>query len=633
MNNIFSNLWASNNSNCNLGDTQILKIGNSLQQTLNLVPEFKSKIITPKVVVVGSQSSGKSSVLNGLMSIDMLPTGSNMVTRTPLSINLIQYQKMFIEFGYYENNNWIVSKRIELTDPIPTNNEIQLIRDYIKDKTLELAGDQMGISESEINIKLYSPHVPNLNLIDLPGLTMVACTDKGQPKDIKIKIRELIKKYISCENAIIMGVFPARVDLEADIALDLIKEVDSDFNRTIGALTKIDLMNKDTDVISYITNTISNDLKLKYGYFAIKNRSNTETKQFTIYDGFTREMEYFNNHCKYSVYKDTKKFGINNLGRKLSDILVKRIKIVLPEIHTKIIDLLDNLDSRLQLLGSPIPDDSACRISFLNTIANDFCTNYRESLNNRCCKINSGRLIKDYFIEFRQNIGTLDPFNSNDYSDSKIIDIIKNCEGNHMSFPLPPIEFIEICISNMETNPFNDIINLSTKCVGLVSSTLKDLSNKLLSKEEITRFSNIKSNLNDVMSKNIDKYHKYSISRIQEIIKMEQNYIWTDEPEFLNNLKTIFNKNTDLNHENFRKILSNYFNHIKKILQHIIPKSIMLFLVYNVENNMRSILFDLIQQKEFYNSIKEENSVEKKRNNLKLYKSNLENSKKLLESI
>ena len=90
---------------------------------------------------------------------------------------------------YNFGNQELKTKKIKLTSPLPTPLEIEHIHKEIESQTIQKAGSEMNISEEEINLKIYSPFVPNLNLIDLPGLTMVACTDKGQPKDIKIKIR------------------------------------------------------------------------------------------------------------------------------------------------------------------------------------------------------------------------------------------------------------------------------------------------------------------------------------------------------------------------------------------------------------------------------------------------------------
>ena len=75
-------------------------------------------------------------------------------------------------------------------------------------------------------MKVYSPNVPNLNLIDLPGIIMVACTDRGQPRNIKDQITNLITQYISVPNSIILAVIAARPDIEADPAMELVKHID-----------------------------------------------------------------------------------------------------------------------------------------------------------------------------------------------------------------------------------------------------------------------------------------------------------------------------------------------------------------------------------------------------------------------
>ena len=149
----------------------------------------------------------------------------------------------------------------------------------IKQLTNQYAGNDMNITDSPIYLRIYSPNIPNLSLVDLPGLTMVACTDKGQPKDIKERIRNLIGTYIKNKSSLIMAVMPARTDIEADIALDLIKEYDPRCERTVGILTKIDLMNEGTDITHLLENKVSKDLQLGHGYYAIKNRNKLEMER------------------------------------------------------------------------------------------------------------------------------------------------------------------------------------------------------------------------------------------------------------------------------------------------------------------------------------------------------------------
>jgi vacuolar protein sorting-associated protein 1 len=98
----------------------------------------------------------------------------------------------------------------------------------------------LGISPQPINLRIFSPNVLTLTLVDLPGLTRIPVGD--QPKDIEKQIRDMIMKYITKPNAIILAVTAANTDLANSDGLKLAREVDTEGTRTIGVLTKIDLM-------------------------------------------------------------------------------------------------------------------------------------------------------------------------------------------------------------------------------------------------------------------------------------------------------------------------------------------------------------------------------------------------------
>lgn len=270
-----------------LGGTQMLRIANTLDgifagsELANSKGAIKQPEV-PRLVVVGTQSSGKSSLLNGIISADILPLGEQMVTRTPLSLQLLHQPDpaaMRAEFGKYANGAWHCTTSISLSCPDPTSAQLTQIRDAIHEATEARAGRQKGVSADPIFLRIFSPHVPNLSLVDLPGLTMTALTDQGQPRDIKQQIRAMIGSFIQQERTIILLVAPARADLEADPAIEMVKEFDPKGERTIGVLTKIDLMNAGTDVSKYLTNSLPADLQLALGYFAIRNRSPAEAGQ------------------------------------------------------------------------------------------------------------------------------------------------------------------------------------------------------------------------------------------------------------------------------------------------------------------------------------------------------------------
>ena len=97
-----------------------------------------------------------------------------------------------------------------------------------------------GISPQPINLRIFSPHVVTLTLVDLPGLTKVPVGD--QPRDIEKQISDMLLKYIARPSCVILAVTAANTDLANSDGLKMAREVDQEGTRTIGVLTKVDLM-------------------------------------------------------------------------------------------------------------------------------------------------------------------------------------------------------------------------------------------------------------------------------------------------------------------------------------------------------------------------------------------------------
>lgn len=162
------------------------------------------------------------------------------------------------------------------------------IRNEIVRETDAKTGKNLGISPVPINLRIYSPHVLTLTLVDLPGLTKVPVGD--QPKDIERQIRDMIMKFISKPNAIILSVNAANTDLANSDGLKLVREVDPEGSRTIGVLTKVDLMDQGTDVIDILAGRV---IPLRFGYVPVINRGqkDIETKK-TIREALRDEAAF-----------------------------------------------------------------------------------------------------------------------------------------------------------------------------------------------------------------------------------------------------------------------------------------------------------------------------------------------------
>lgn len=139
----------------------------------------------PAIVVVGDQSSGKSSVLESISGI-ALPRGGNLVTRCPLQLGL--------------RRGPIESAKLSYKDPKDSSRQVSRdltldgIADAVETATNELAGTNSGLVPALISLQVTTPDAPDLTLIDLPGIVRNPIGD--QPKDIEAQIKDLIRKHI-----------------------------------------------------------------------------------------------------------------------------------------------------------------------------------------------------------------------------------------------------------------------------------------------------------------------------------------------------------------------------------------------------------------------------------------------------
>ncbi|KAG8834331.1 dynamin-like GTPase mgm1 [Serendipita sp. 400] len=177
------------------------------------------------IVVIGSQSSGKSSVLEAIVGKEFLPKGNNMVTRRPIELTLIHTPNTE-PYGDFPDLN------------LRHITSFSSIQKTLTDLNLSVPAEQC-VSDNPIQLHIYSPNVPDLTLIDLPGYIQIANID--QPEELKGRIEALCEKYIK-ETNLILAVCAADVDLANSPALRASRRVDPLGLRTMGVITKMDLV-------------------------------------------------------------------------------------------------------------------------------------------------------------------------------------------------------------------------------------------------------------------------------------------------------------------------------------------------------------------------------------------------------
>ncbi|XP_062866764.1 interferon-induced GTP-binding protein Mx1-like [Trichomycterus rosablanca] len=305
----------------------------------------------PAIAVIGDQSSGKSSVLEALSGVT-LPRGSGIVTRCPLELKMKRSEDEDVWHAKIRYQN----HEAEIKDPAD-------VEQMIREAQNEIAGVGVGISDELISLEVTSSDVPDLTLIDLPGIARVAV--KGQPENIGEQIKRLISKVIARQETINLVVVPCNVDIATTEALKMAQEVDPKGERTLGILTKPDLVDKGTEetVVSIVHNEIVN---LTKGYMIVRCRGQKEIKdRVPLSEATDKEKDFFRDHPHFSMLYEEGKATIPKLAEKLTQELVHHIERSLPRLEEQIEKKLAETQAELERYGSGPPTDPEGQIAFL----------------------------------------------------------------------------------------------------------------------------------------------------------------------------------------------------------------------------------------------------------------------------
>ncbi|XP_041255701.1 interferon-induced GTP-binding protein Mx-like [Onychostruthus taczanowskii] len=312
----------------------------------------------PAIAVIGDQSSGKSSVLEALSGV-ALPRGNGIVTRCPLELKL----KRLPEGQAWQGKISYRNMTLELQNASEVDRAVRQAQDIV-------AGPRHAISDQLISLEVRSPDVPDLTLIDLPGIARVAVGD--QPKDIGEQIKKLLKKIIGCKETVNLVVVPCNVDIATTEALKMAQEVDPTGERTIGILTKPDLVDRGTEeaIVKILQNRV---IPLKKGYMIVKCRGQQDIhNKLTLAAAIQQERNFFENHKHFRALMEEGKATIPHLAEKLTDELVKHIIKTLPALENQIRDTLHKTLQDLQRYNRGTPQTESEKLFFLTDLIKQF---------------------------------------------------------------------------------------------------------------------------------------------------------------------------------------------------------------------------------------------------------------------
>ncbi|TBU24027.1 P-loop containing nucleoside triphosphate hydrolase protein [Dichomitus squalens] len=290
---------------------------NGLMHLTKKLIEIRSMLISidqsdalklPSIVVIGSQSSGKSSVLEAIVGHEFLPKGNNMVTRRPIELTLVHTPAQSDGKTPQEYGEFPALGLGKISD-------FSVIQRTLTDLNLAVPASEC-VSNEPIDLRIYSPHVPDLTLIDLPGYIQITSMD--QPETLKEKIASLCEKYIREPN-IILAVCAADVDLANSPALRASRKVDPLGLRTIGVITKMDLVppEQGASILS------GNRYPLHLGYVGVVAKGSGKKGNRDSLGTLAKRSEddYFGSHRDYFGSTSKLMVGTGTLRRRLMEVL------------------------------------------------------------------------------------------------------------------------------------------------------------------------------------------------------------------------------------------------------------------------------------------------------------------------
>ena len=515
-------------------------LGEDLLKTVNKLQDLVFNTIgndsldLPQIVVVGSQSSGKSSVLENIVGRDFLPRGSGIVTRRPLILQLINIPPD--DEDQYGSNDGLephtgasVAEYAEWAEfhhiPGRKFRDFNQVRAEIENETSRIAGNNKGINRQPINLKIYSPHVLNLTLVDLPGLTKVPIGD--QPVDIEKQTRTLISEYIAKPNSIILAVSPANVDLVNSEALKLARYVDPMGRRTIGVLTKLDLMDHGTNALDILSGRV---YPLKLGFIGVVNRSQQDIQTHKpMSESLKAEADFFRHHPAYRNIAT--RCGTPYLAKTLNTTLMAHIRDRLPDIKARLNTLMGQTQQELASYGSKQFSGKEHRGSLILQLMTRFATSFITSIDGTSSEISTKELCggaRIYYIfnsVFGNSLETIDP--TQNLSTQDIRTAIRNSTGPRPSLFVPELAF------DLLVKPQIKMLEIpSQRCVELVYEELIKICHTCGS-QELSRFPRLQGKLIEVVSDLLRERLGPASSYVESLISIQRAYINTNHPNFL----------------------------------------------------------------------------------------------------
>eukprot|EP00656_Telonema_subtile_P016343 TRINITY_DN18622_c0_g1_i2.p1 TRINITY_DN18622_c0_g1~~TRINITY_DN18622_c0_g1_i2.p1 ORF type:complete len:567 (-),score=189.66 TRINITY_DN18622_c0_g1_i2:146-1846(-) len=409
-------------------------------------------------------------------------------------------------------------------------------------------------------------------------------------------------RYVKDPRSVILAVMPANADMSTSDALQIARQVDPEGIRTIGVLTKIDIMDKGTNAKKAL---MGQEIALKLGFVGIKNRSQADIQEKkSVQAAIADEDSFFRQHQVYSGMP-THVWGTKALVDKVTQVLFGHIKHFLPAISKELDNKLKETLDDFRQLGAPVPEGHEEVTHSLWNMITAFCEMYKASIRgsydrrlhsaviqNLDPKALSGgakiryilnQLLRDYSDGYEA---------THEYSDGDIETAIRIHEGDTLP-GFPSVDVFEYLIRPMLEKLREPIMETLNE----VYLSLDNLANQLLNKV-FRRFPELHSECIGIVSNILNNELERTREVVESLIQAEEGYIFTNDAEYMQQRTTRLRTQTeveatmDMNPDTYfvnemRYRLNHYFNVVVKNVRDTIPKTIGFFLVKAAQEKMQ----------------------------------------------
>ncbi|EAY18631.1 Dynamin central region family protein [Trichomonas vaginalis G3] len=560
----------------------LIPIVNDLQNVFNTIEG--DLVDLPQIVVVGCQSSGKSSVLESIVGRDFLPRGAGIVTRRPLVLQLVHVDPEDDQYAMF------------LHQPGKKYTRFAEIRDEISAETDRSTGTGKNVTNQPINLTIRDSSVPNLTMVDLPGLTKVAV--EGQDPNIVEMIHTMVLQFITKPNSLILAVTPANQDLANSDSLKIAREVDPNGERTIGVITKIDLMDAGTDAGLVLRNEI---YPLKLGYIGVINRSQKDIdNKRPMKDAMRAEMEYFESHPIYKNLLD--RVSTKVLSNTLNRLLVDHIKKSIPGLKTRVTTLIQDKERELERYGEDPTNGGMKASELILTIIQQYVQGYEDLIEGKVSnemdnEVKGGaRILRIFQDQYEKAIMEIPPISAMDINE--VMYLMRNQAGITV-----PIYVSHQAFESLIRRQIEKLRPPAMKAINLVANEILQIHANV-NFPELERYPQVKDAIRNVVEDLVNGCVEPSVKFINDVMDNEKIFVNTTRHDFrgaavlaekkLKEDIPIKKDKKTVQKEQAQQLInlaSRYFELCRTQIVDVIPKTVVMMLVDGSRKSLSETLF------------------------------------------